>query len=132
MKGLVVRILLGGTAAFACVALLPIVAASRGADAPPREVTIVARDMAFYVDGQPTPNPTLRFKAGERVRLVLRNEDAGMTHDFVITSWEVATRSISERGAAAAVEFRVPGDRSASAYHCTPHSEMMRGGIQVD
>lgn len=132
MKALGIRTLFLAAAAAGCLALLPLVAASRAAGPAMREVKIVARDMAFYVDGQPDPNPTLRFQAGEQVRLVLRNEDAGMTHDFVIKAWQVATKSISYRGAEEAVVFRVPDDRSAAGYQCTPHSEMMRGGIRVD
>lgn len=119
-------------AAAAGAVLLSVVAGSRAAEPAPREVTIVARDMAFYVDGRPESNPTLRFKAGERVRLLLRNEDAGMTHDFVIKSWNVATRAIATRGGEDTVVFRVPGDGGTVTYQCTPHAEMMRGGIRVD
>ena len=132
MKGSRARIVLAAAAVLGCVALLPIVATSRAVEPAPRDLTIVARHMTFYVEGQPGPNPTLRFTAGERVRLVLRNEDPGMTHDFVIKAWKVATRPISDRGAEDAVVFRVPDDRSSAGYQCTPHSEMMRGGIQVD
>lgn len=132
MKAWGIRTLFLAAVAAGCLTLLPLVGASRAAEPALREVKIVARDMAFYVDGQPYPNPTLRFKAGERVRLVLRNEDAGMTHDFVIKAWKVATKSIAQRGAEEAVVFRVPDDRSTAGYQCTPHSEMMRGGIQVD
>jgi Copper binding proteins, plastocyanin/azurin family len=132
MKATLVRIELIAAAAVACLALLPIVAASRAGDPEPRDVVIVARDMTFYVDGQETPNPTLRFRAGERIRLVLRNEDAGITHDFVINAWNVATRSLGDKGAQDSVVFRVPAERAPATYRCTPHSEMMRGGIQVD
>ena len=55
--------------------------------ADPREVTLVTRDMAFYVDGSDTPNPVLTMHAGETVRVVLRNEDVGMNHNFEIPAW---------------------------------------------
>ena len=113
-------------------ALLPIVAASRGGDPAPRELRIVAKDMTFYVDGEQTANPTLRFKAGEHIRLVLRNEDAGMTHDFVIKEWDVATETLTDKGAEDTVVFRVPKQRASTAYQCSPHSEMMRGSVRVD
>lgn len=132
MKGSVLRIVLVLGTAVACAALLPLVAASRAGDPAPRELTIVAREMAFFVDGQPTPNPALAFKAGERVRLVLRNEDRGMTHDFVITPWGVATKTLTEKGAQDVVEFRVPRQRGSSDYQCTPHAAMMRGRITVE
>src|SRR5687767_300183 len=60
---------------------------SRGPAA--REIHIVARDMTFYVDGRPEANPALRVRRGEHVRVVFRNEDAGMKHDFVIPDWDV-------------------------------------------
>jgi plastocyanin len=134
MRGSRSRIVLIAAAAFGCAALLPIVAASRpsSVDPEPREVRIVAREMAFFVDGQATANPTLRFRAGEYVRLVLRNEDAGMTHDFAIGAWKVGTRTLSGKGEEASVEFRVPDARGTTPYECTPHAQMMRGSIQVE
>jgi hypothetical protein len=132
MKGSTVRIVV--VAAIACAVLVPIVVASRDGDgdAALREVRVVARDMTYYVDGQQAANPTLRLKAGERIRLVLRNEDGGMTHDFVIKDWNVATKTLDEKGQEDAVVFRVPNRRSTAAYQCTPHSEMMRGSVQVN
>ncbi len=118
-----------------CAALLPIVAASRPAakaDPDPREIRIVAREMAFFVDGDETANPTVRFRAGERVRLVLRNEDAGMTHDFAIHAWKIGTKTLTAKGAETAVVFRVPDERGTTPYQCTPHAQMMRGSIQVE
>jgi plastocyanin len=132
MKGLRVRIAI--VVAVACAALVPIAVASRGGDGDPapREIRVVARDMTYYINGQQAPNPTLTFKAGERIRLVLRNEDGGMTHDFVIKEWDVATKTLDEKGQEDAVVFRVPNRRSTTAYQCTPHSEMMRGSVQVN
>ena len=47
------------------------------ADPVSREITLVARDMAFYLSEQTQagPNPTLQLKVGEQVRIVLRNQD---------------------------------------------------------
>lgn len=135
MKGTAGRIVLIAAAAFGCAALLPIVAASRPAakgDPDPREIRLVAREMAFFVDGDATANPTLTLKAGERVRLVLRNEDAGMTHDFAINAWRIGTKTLTAKGAETAVVFRVPGQRGTTPYQCTPHAQMMRGSIQVE
>jgi hypothetical protein len=131
MKGSTVRIVLI-VAAVGGAALLPMVAASRSGDPAPRELRIVAKDMTFYVNGEPTANPALRFTPGERIRLVLRNEDAGITHDFVIKEWNVATETLTDKGAEDTIVFRVPKERAPAGYYCSPHSEMMRGGVHID
>ena len=98
---------------------------------PTREVTLVARDMAFYLDGDPSrPNPTLEVKAGERVRVVLRNEDRGMTHDFAVPAVAAAMNVIAwdESGE---VTFDVPDTPGTYEYVCRPHALMMRGTIRV-
>jgi plastocyanin len=118
-------------------AVLVIVALATGAIAlsargsGPREIRIVARDMTFYVEGQTDANPTLHLRAGETVRLVLRNDDEGMTHDFAISDWKAATKRI-EAGEEAVVTFRVPDQPSAQSYKCRPHSAIMRGTILVE
>jgi plastocyanin len=95
-----------------------------------RDVVLVVRDMTFYLQGDDTPNPTLRFAPGERVRVLLRNEESGVTHNFVIDDWGVQTREL--RGAGSdRVEFRVPGERGTRRYRCTPHAAMMTGVIEV-
>jgi plastocyanin len=96
-----------------------------------REVTLVARGMAFYVDDDPsTPNPTLEVKAGERVRVVLRNEDRGMTHDFAVPVVAAAMNAIrwNESGD---MTFDVPDTPGTYEYVCRPHALMMRGTIRV-
>jgi hypothetical protein len=74
---------------------IPMVVASRPDAA--REVRLVVRDMTFYVDGDTSPNPTLRFKRGEQIRLVLRNDDPGMTHDVAIRACTSPCRSFRAR-----------------------------------
>jgi plastocyanin len=96
-----------------------------------REIRIVARDMTFYVDGQVEPNPTLRLRPGEAVRLVLRNEDGGMTHDFAIPEWGAVTKRI-ESGEEAAITFRAPDGPASGSYQCRPHAAYMRGTILVE
>jgi plastocyanin len=95
------------------------------------EVVLVARDMAFYRDGDfESANPPLRFAAGARVRLVLRNEEPGMKHNFAVPALDVATRDLNGEGVAR-VEFAVPDRKGRLAYECTPHSLMMRGTIEI-
>ena len=114
---------------FALVAL-PSLVADPGV--PAREIVLVARNMAFYLDGNPTPNPTLRLKAGEQVTLVLRSEDAGITHDFAVKSWDVGTALLNGKGAVS-VSFRVPDRRDGpQEYVCSAHSVMMKGVIQIE
>jgi plastocyanin len=96
-----------------------------------REIHLVARDMTFYVDGQDAPNPTLYARPGERIRIILRNTDAGMSHDFAVRSWSVNTRLLKGK-AQDSIEFTVPDTRGAHAYSCSPHAEMMGGTILVN
>jgi plastocyanin len=109
--------------------MLPRIVSSREAV---RDVTLVVRNMTYYVDGASTPNPQLRFAAGEQVRLTLRNEDQGMTHDFSVKSWGVATKVLDGKGQDT-VTFRVPrGSHGSTTYTCTPHTAMMNGTIVID
>jgi plastocyanin len=103
---------------------------SAGADGV-REIRLVVRDMTYYADGGREANPTLLVRRGERVRILLRNEDAGMTHDFTVPAWEAATRLLQGRGETV-VEFRAPDRAGQDTYACTPHGEMMRGTIRVE
>jgi len=96
-----------------------------------REVTLVAKGMAFYLESDPkTPNPTLEAKAGERLRVILRNEDRGLTHDFAVPAVAAAMNAIgwSESGD---VVFEVPKTPGTYEYQCRPHALMMRGTIRV-
>ena len=107
-------------------ALLPALSST-----PSREVTLVAKGMTFFLEGDlQTPNPTIEVKAGERVRIVLRNEDRGMTHDFVVPPLHVALKPVSwnESGE---VAFDVPTEPGTYEYFCRPHRLMMQGTIRV-
>lgn len=107
-------------------ALLPALSST-----PTHEVTLIARDMAFYLDSDlSTPNPTLEVKAGERLRVVLRNQDRGMTHDFAVPAAAAALNAIgwNESGE---VVLDVPDMPGTYEYVCRPHALMMRGTIRV-
>lgn len=126
-KAILVAVVL--TAAVVVVSLLPMLA-STPAD-PIRDVRIVTRDMTFYVEGSDEPNPTLTFRAGEQVRILLKNEDDGMDHDFSVPAWQTKTKLLTGRGEDALV-IRVPSRTGSESYTCTPHAEIMRGTIRIE
>lgn len=96
----------------------------------PREVRLVARNMAYYLPGEETPNPTLRFTVGERVRIVLENADPGMAHDVVAPGLGLATPLIAG-GARTGVELRMPARPGTHEYLCSLHPVLMRGWVEV-
>jgi plastocyanin len=97
----------------------------------PREIVLVAKGMAFYLESDPaTPNPTLRVAAGERVRIVFRNEDRGMRHDFAVPALGAALDLIGT-GQTAGVTLDVPATAGTYEYFCRPHQLMMHGTIEV-
>lgn len=100
----------------------------------PRQVTLIARDMAFYLPGDPTPNPRLLVARGEEIRFVLRNGDRGIPHDLALPSGDgeqKSTRRIRGAGEAAGLIFRAPEAPGELDYVCTLHSRMMRGVLEV-
>ena len=96
----------------------------------PREITLVTRDMAFYLDGSDTSNPVLMMRAGETVRIVLRNEDVGIKHTFEVGTWDRAVPS-AQGGRTASAVIEVPGRPGRYEYVCGPHPALMRGVIEV-
>jgi plastocyanin len=107
-------------------ALLPVMTNARA-----REITLVVRNMAFYLDGDfEHPNPVIEVKAGESVRIVLRNEDRGMTHDFALPAAGAQTALLDWQEQAQAT-FEAPAMPGSYEYVCMPHRSMMKGTIQV-
>ena len=98
---------------------------------PTREVTIVARGMAFFLEDDATPNPTIRVKAGERVRIVLRNEDRGFVHDFAVPAADAAVDQVSWSETRAAT-IQMPTAPGTYEYICRPHQLMMSGTLIVE
>ena len=98
-----------------------------------REIELLARDMTFYLAGdtEAGPNPTLWMEAGEEVRIVLRNQDPGITHNFAVTAWNVSMKAFQGEGAPRSVLVRAPQRPGRFEYVCTPHSAMMAGVIEV-
>jgi hypothetical protein len=114
----------------ACVGIAGLSVRAVDSGSSVREIVLVIRDMAFYIEGQTTPNPKLRFKANEDVRIVLRNVESGMLHGFSSDSLDVSVAGLGA-GQVGSVEFRVPSNLGIHEYICTPHSAMMRGVIEI-
>jgi len=96
-----------------------------------REIHLVVRDMAFYLADDPrTANPTIIVSAGETVRIVIRNDERGIRHDFALPIADASTRTLgwSEQGE---VIVTVPSQPGTYEYVCRPHRAMMRGVIKV-
>ncbi|MPY90106.1 MAG: hypothetical protein GEU99_19555 [Luteitalea sp.] len=121
--------LLSLTFLLATMALVALAANVRGGSA--RDLTLVARGIAFYADGRPEANPTLRVKAGEQVRFLFRNQDRGMAHDFAVSAWRLTQAFPREPGETSSVVVRVPDRPGSYPYVCTPHAAVMRGTIEV-
>jgi len=119
-----------GAATVALVALGVAVATAVRPAAGPREIVLTARGMSFYVDGDASPNPTIRVRAGEHVRFVLHNEAPGLVHDLTIPGLGVTLEPI-EAGASRAAVLRIPVSPGTFPYSCRPHARMMQGTVVV-
>ena len=101
------------------------------ASADVREVRLVVRGMTYYAAQSTDENPTLRLVRGEKIRLVLTNEDPGYSHNLVAPVLGVST-PLLEQGRSQSVEFKVPDVTGVYTYECGPHSQMMRGSIAIE
>jgi hypothetical protein len=119
-----------GLAAIALAAVVTLVSLVADPAPPPREIVLTARNMAFYLDGDSTPNPALRVRPGETIKVTLRSQDPGITHDFAVRAWNVATPLLTGTGAVS-VTFRAPDARGQQEYVCSAHAVMMQGRIEV-
>ena len=109
----------------ATLAVVPRIVATRE---QVREIRLVAKNMTYYADGSDGANPPIRLVPGEQVRVTLRNEDRGMSHDFGIPAFGVGT-GIVQFGTEKGIVFKVPEKADTATYLCTPHSAMMSGSI---
>ena len=126
-RGTVTGALLAGVAVVCLSILLPLTVSTRAAV---REITLVTRDMAFYLEGNTVPNPTIRLHAGEEVRFILRNLDPGIAHNLAIEGWKLETAYL-DADASATLRVHVPEQPGSQTYLCAPHREMMHGVIEV-
>jgi plastocyanin len=101
-------------------------------EAPDRVIVLSAKGYAFHDSTAPAiDNPPLRLRAGERVRVVLRNEEkGGVEHNFKIPGLDVRCSKKVPAGEEGAVEFTVPKD-GLYTYTCCSHPGM-GGAVQIE
>ena len=110
-----------------CIALVPALS-----NTPSREITLVVRNMAFYLESDPkTPNPTLDVRAGERVRIVVKNQERGIIHDLAVPAVDEALDPLGWNESDS-MTFTAPKRPGAYGYECRPHRLMMRGTLRVN
>jgi plastocyanin len=65
------------------------------------------------------------------LRVILRNRDRGMTHDFAVPTAKAATDALiwNEEDS---VTFEVPAEPGVYEYVCRPHLLMMKGTLKVN
>ena len=96
----------------------------------PRTIVLVARDMAFVAEPAAGPNPAITLRPGERLRLVLRNQDRGMKHDLAIRTLGLRTR-VLDYGESDALVITAPEQPGTLEYFCSFHPFLMRGSLVV-
>ncbi len=110
------------------------VLASMAQNAVSREITIVAKNMVFSVpslESSGEANPTITVKRGQRITIVLRNDDAGMLHDLVIEGLDIRLEAVS-CGETTRLTFTAPREPGEYVYLCSFHPRRMRGVFVVE
>ena len=110
---------------FAAIAIVPIWSQSAVAGKEMREIVLEARDLAFG-----DANPTLSFKPGEKIRLIVRNTDIGVLHSIRLPGIDDTLRHIPW-DAEITIEFTAP-EEGAFEYICPQHAPKMQGSIRIE
>ncbi|MCZ6673723.1 MAG: cupredoxin domain-containing protein [Verrucomicrobia bacterium] len=106
------------------VVIVASTALSNRSEPPVRVIVLEARDLRF--DGT---NPTLHAKVNERLRIVVRNFDMGVTHAVSIPALDTGNITIrAGQTGSIDVTFRQAGEY---AYVCSHHMPSMQGKIIV-
>jgi plastocyanin len=124
------RMLLAFAAAAVVALAMAMAAIGSTAKSRVREISLVARDMAFYAEGSSQPNPMLHARPGERLRITLTNDAPGMIHDLAVPAVSASTSTLTI-GQVATIEFTAPEKAGDYEYRCRPHALMMKGVLRV-
>lgn len=91
----------------------------------PRTIVLVAKDSVFRLAEQSDkPNPPLKLKRGEPVRLIIRNDEPGeVLHCFRIGALDVKTSRDLATGETETLSF-TPTRKGTFAYACLMHPAM--------
>ncbi len=110
---------------FGGIVILPLWSQSAAAADDAREIVLEARDLAFG-----DANPTLSFKPGERIRLIVRNSDIGVLHSIRLPGIDDVVRHIpwDEQ---VVIEFTAP-EEGVFEYICPQHAPKMQGRIRIE
>ena len=99
-----------------------------------REITIVAKDMVFFnqsTESYSEANPTITVKRGQKVLIILRNDDAGMLHDLIIEGLDFSLETVSF-SETTRLTFTAPTQPGEYVYLCSYHPRRMRGLFIVE
>jgi len=123
------RNLVGGAGAAVLATLLVlswIVApfSSGGQPESVRQIVLEARDLAFG-----DRNPTLEFEPGERIRLVVRNNDPGVLHSITLPGLDSTVYHLKS-GDEVTLELIAP-QAGSFEYICPQHAPEMKGKIVI-
>ncbi len=110
---------------FGAIVMVPLWSQSAIAANDAREIVLEARDLAFG-----DANPTLSFKPGERIRLIVRNSDIGVLHSIRLPGIDDTLRHIPW-DEEVVIEFTAPED-GAFEYICPQHAPKMQGRIRIE
>ena len=101
-------------------------------DASPREIVLITKDVVFQNASQPNePNPTIRLKKGETVKLTLLNQEPDkVLHCFTIGGLGVKTSRHLATGESETLTF-TPREKGVFSYACLMHP-MMAGKLVVE
>jgi len=118
-----------------------VIVPSMAASETTREISIVARNMAFVIETPDSTrstesrdsrdlmgqsNPTITVKAGQKITIILRNDDPGMEHDLVIEGLHVEI-DVTSFGQTTRLTFTAPREPGTYVYLCSFHPRSMRG-----
>ena len=87
---------------------------------PEYVVTLTAKDMSFNFF-----NPKIYVSPGERVKIILKNDDPGMKHNISLSKLKISSQII-QFGEKTILSFVAPRNGQFE-YFCSMHPTLMRG-----